>query len=100
MAYANTVPLRLNAVVVIGAGAGSKAGKKLNLVFWLSATTFHSLFKRVRASLSQKCIVPSEPGKNISGKGNGSKTLTAGRECAVHRMERNIINGEDKSLIF
>lgn len=53
-------PLRLKVVAAIGPGAVSRAegrGHDSELV----ALDQYSLFRRVRASLSQKWIVPSEP---------------------------------------
>ena len=56
------LPLRLNALVEIGPGAASKANMEV-----IENGTFNYemkqtlLFRRVRASLSQKWMVPSEP---------------------------------------
>ena len=54
------LPLRLNALVEIGPGAASKAIMKVieNGIFNERKAL---LFRRVRASLSQKWMVPSEP---------------------------------------
>ena len=61
-AYAKIFPLRLKAVAEIGPGDGSKAVWCDRVRYWnelLSITTLP--FSRVRASLSQKLTVPSEP---------------------------------------
>ena len=72
-AYAKIVPVRLKHVAAIGPGAGSKAVSGIGQ----SDKSVHrskcreserreekrgnALFRRVRASLSQKLMVPSEP---------------------------------------
>lgn len=55
-------------------------------------------FSRVRASLSQKLTVPSDPDKRIQlslWKVLSVKKRTACRECAMHRMEVYVIHSVD-----
>jgi hypothetical protein len=67
-------PLRLKPEQLMGPGAGSKAEKKrdeemgrLKTSFMIKKTLLMSLlFNLVRASLSQKWIVPSDPGYGIN----------------------------------
>ena len=68
IAYAKMVPVRLKHVAVIGPGAGSNAAKKKNHDIMRRCRYMDVediLFSLVRASLSQKLIVPSEPTKII-----------------------------------
>jgi hypothetical protein len=61
-AYAKMEPLRLKAVAAIGPGEESNAGKDVGRsVIGREEKWRDILFRRVRASLSQKWIVPSEP---------------------------------------
>jgi hypothetical protein len=61
-AYAKMEPLRLKAVAAIGPGEESNAGKYVGRsVIGREEKWRDILFRRVRASLSQKWIVPSEP---------------------------------------
>ena len=57
------LPLRLNALVEMGPGAASKAIMEVieNGTFNYETIKKALLFRRVRASLSQKWMVPSEP---------------------------------------
>ena len=57
------LPLRLNALVEMGPGAASKAIGEIdeNRTFNYEMMEKTRLFRRVRASLSQKWMVPSEP---------------------------------------
>ena len=51
---------------------------------------------RVRASLSQKLTVPSEPGYQSVRMNQYSPTpRTASGESSVNRVERNVVNGKD-----
>ena len=96
-------PLRLNALVEIGPVAASKASmrssdqKNKNKSF-----IRNTLFKRVRASLSQKWIVPSEPAKvNLKRAMTlGQKRQTTSRKCPMDRMKRNVVDSEYQRLVF
>lgn len=61
-AYAKIVPVWLNAVQEIGPGTGSKAIEHMRVSEGSARTKERNvLLSRVRASLSQKLMVPSEP---------------------------------------
>lgn len=100
--------MRLKHVATTGPGAGSKAADdNLLALFSLNrrTTSCHVLFRRVRASLSQKLIVPSEPGRvacqiQIAGYEGAHLVLTTGRERAVYGVEGDVVHGVDERLVF
>lgn len=105
-AYANIDPFRLNADEETGPGRGSNAVMTaVNKMIQDEARTKREvLFRRVRESLSQKLIVPSDPvvwrcsEKELGGRRGAG--LTAGRECPMYWMEIDVIYTKHERLVF
>lgn len=71
---------------------GSARTKELNV-----------LLSRVRASLSQKLMVPSEPvvrGQSSGMDAYSCQRRTASGKCAMHGVECDIIHGVHKRLVL